>query len=95
MFQESWDALMAVLWPSSIFKFNYGTALREIAATFITSSTLDSSVLKSSLVWFFSIFGCNRNRNRNQSFKSHKTKKLDHNQQRLVFVSFYWFCNWF
>jgi hypothetical protein len=33
---------MATLWPSSIFKFNYGTALGEIAATFITGSTLDS-----------------------------------------------------
>jgi hypothetical protein len=33
---------MAILWPSPIFKFNYGTALEEIAATFITSSTLDS-----------------------------------------------------
>jgi hypothetical protein len=33
---------MAILQPSSIFKFNYGTILREIGATFITSSTLDS-----------------------------------------------------
>jgi hypothetical protein len=40
--QKSWDPLMAILWPSLIFKFNYGTALGEIAATFITSSTLDS-----------------------------------------------------
>jgi hypothetical protein len=37
--QESWDPLMAILQPSSIFKFNYGTALGKIAATFITSST--------------------------------------------------------
>jgi hypothetical protein len=29
---------MAILWPSSIFKFNYGTDLRKIVATFITSS---------------------------------------------------------
>jgi hypothetical protein len=42
MSQESWDPLMAILQPSSIFKFNYGTALREMAATFITGSTLDS-----------------------------------------------------
>jgi hypothetical protein len=40
--QESWDPLTAILRPSLIFKFNYGTDLREIAATFITSSTLDS-----------------------------------------------------
>jgi hypothetical protein len=40
--QESWDPLMAILQPSSIFKFNYGTTLREIVATFITGSTLDS-----------------------------------------------------
>jgi hypothetical protein len=33
---------MAILQPSLIFKFNYGTALREIVATFIISSTLDS-----------------------------------------------------
>jgi hypothetical protein len=33
---------MAVLWPSSIFKFNYGAAFRVIAATFIISSTFDS-----------------------------------------------------
>jgi hypothetical protein len=33
---------MAILWPSSIFKFNYGTGLGEIAATFIISYTLDS-----------------------------------------------------
>jgi hypothetical protein len=42
MHQESWDPLMAILWPSSIFKFNYGAALGEIAVTFITSSTFDS-----------------------------------------------------
>jgi hypothetical protein len=42
MHQESWDPLAAILWLSLIFKFNYGTDLGEIAATFITSSTLDS-----------------------------------------------------
>jgi hypothetical protein len=34
---------MAILQPSSIFKFNYGTVLGEIAATFITGSTIDST----------------------------------------------------
>jgi hypothetical protein len=33
---------MAILQPSSIFKFNYGTDLGEIAVTFITTSILDS-----------------------------------------------------
>jgi hypothetical protein len=42
MHQESWDPLTATLRPSLIFKFNYGTALGEIAATFIIGSTLDS-----------------------------------------------------
>jgi hypothetical protein len=42
MYQESWDPLTAILWPSLIFKFNYGTALGEIVATFITGSTFDS-----------------------------------------------------
>jgi hypothetical protein len=42
MHQESWEPLMAILQPSLIFKFNYGTALGEIAATFITTSILDS-----------------------------------------------------
>jgi hypothetical protein len=42
MHQESWDPFMAVLRPSSIFKFNYGAAFRAIAATFIISSTFDS-----------------------------------------------------
>jgi hypothetical protein len=32
---------MAVLRPSSIFKFNYGAAFRVIAATFIIGSTFD------------------------------------------------------
>jgi hypothetical protein len=40
--KESWDPLTAILRPSLIFKFNYGTALREIVATFIISSTLNS-----------------------------------------------------
>jgi hypothetical protein len=31
---------MAILQPSLIFKFNYGTVLREITATSITGSTL-------------------------------------------------------
>jgi hypothetical protein len=30
MHQESWDPLTAILQPSLIFKFNYGTALREL-----------------------------------------------------------------
>jgi hypothetical protein len=38
--KKSWDPLMAILQPSLIFKFNYGAALREIMATFITGSTL-------------------------------------------------------
>jgi hypothetical protein len=42
MHQESWDPLTAILQPSLIFKFNYGTDLGEIAATFITSSIIDS-----------------------------------------------------
>jgi hypothetical protein len=42
MHQESWDPFTAILQPSLIFKFNYGTALGEISATFITSSTLNS-----------------------------------------------------
>jgi hypothetical protein len=33
---------MAILQPLLISKFNYGTALGEIVATFITGSTLDS-----------------------------------------------------
>jgi hypothetical protein len=40
--QESWDPFTAILQPSIIFKFNYGTVLGEIMATFITGSTLDS-----------------------------------------------------
>jgi hypothetical protein len=42
MHRESWDPLMAVLWPSSIFKFNYGAAFGVIVATFIIGSTFDS-----------------------------------------------------
>jgi hypothetical protein len=42
MHQQSWDSLMAILQPSSIFKFNYGAALGEIMVTFITGSTFNS-----------------------------------------------------